>query len=63
MFMKIISSVKFSKRRVDVSQIEGKEEQSVASQVIDVAAICTILVDVKRGCVVLESGVSTGILI
>ena len=47
MFMKIISSVKFSKQRVDVSQIEGKEEQSVASQVTDVAAVCTILVDVK----------------
>ena len=47
MFMKIISSVKFSKRRVDVSQIEGKEEQSVASQVIDVTAVCAILVDVK----------------
>ena len=47
MFMKIISSVKFSKQRVDVSQIEGKEEQSVASQVIDVTAVCAILVDVK----------------
>ena len=47
MFMKIISCVKFSKRRVDVSQIEEKVEQSTASQVIDVAAVFTILVDLK----------------
>ena len=48
MFMKIVSCVKFSKRRVDVSQIERKEEQSVVPQVIDATAVVTILVDVKR---------------